>query len=152
MFENRRKCLIQHCERSESYVFILSGLDKNSWKFPKLENSNATFVVIFKHCAFISNFVDIFPRDNLSNSHALSLSISDMFLAQVHFGMQFLHFYISWQKRFCFRFSKQNFLSFFIVANKRRSRGEKCHSSLWAMCEKQADYYSSTCLCYSFQV
>ena len=97
---------------------------------------NETFSVIFKHCAFISNFVDIFPRDNLSNSHALSLSISDMYLAQVHFGMQFLHFYISWQKRFCFRFSKENFLSFFIVANKRRGVEVKNVIPLCEQCAK----------------
>ena len=50
--ENRRKSLIQHCERSELRLhFEWTKVHK---KMPKManfgENSNATFLVIFNHC------------------------------------------------------------------------------------------------------
>ena len=48
-FENHRKSLIQHCERSEaSYVYFLSG--QKLIKMPKLKSSYETFCEIFKQC------------------------------------------------------------------------------------------------------
>ena len=64
VFENHRKSLIQHCERSELRLHfectkvnqkwsILANFKKN-WILQsklKLQSSNVTFSVIFKHCA-----------------------------------------------------------------------------------------------------
>ena len=88
VFENHRKCLIQHstfkswvdksslklpkmvnfgdlnlavkqCYQTGSFL-----LDKNWWKIPKSKNENATFWVIFKHCGENWNFLKLWKYRN----------------------------------------------------------------------------------------
>ena len=58
VFKNHRKSLIQHCECSELRLHCEWAKVPN-WqncrKMPKLKNSNATFLVIFKHCGLSYN-------------------------------------------------------------------------------------------------
>ena len=55
VFENHRKSLIQHCERSELRLHSVTRQDNfnrtnigEKCRMPKLKNE--TFLVIFKHC------------------------------------------------------------------------------------------------------
>ena len=57
MLENPPKSRIQpnlKLAAKQCYQTCQYWLDKNWWKMPKLKNSNATFWVIFKHCAEVS--------------------------------------------------------------------------------------------------
>ena len=108
--ENHRKSLIQHCERSEKCLqFESTKVHQKCQKWSILaiyrKPENATFLVIFKHCAHLSL---AFLETNKDDQNDLSISIkrktfgnSDMSFIirrRVMIGLRAIFFFSFFQK------------------------------------------------------